>query len=74
MPSKLPNWKLHQIRIALEAEMPVAEIATKAQISKKAVYTFRTNLELFNELYPPQSIMKMGRPRLLTAAQELVSV
>jgi hypothetical protein len=34
MPQKLPNWKVHQIRIALEAKMPIANIAKKAQVKK----------------------------------------
>lgn len=48
------------------------DIATLMGVSKRTVERLRLNFELFDAPYPPPSV-KLGRPTILTEAQQGVS-
>ena len=68
---QLPIPIVNNIIFALECEWKPALIAKVHKVSLKTVYRIRENLDIWGTPYPPR-IQSIGRPRLLTEAQELV--
>jgi len=73
MGRKLAPEVVHRIVVRLEAGKAVPAIAEAVKVHHKTVYKLQLNLDLYREPYAPASIVQ-GRPRLLLAYQELVSL
>jgi hypothetical protein len=73
MGRKLAPEVVYRIAARLKAGEAVPAIAEAIKVHHKTVYKFQLNLDLYGEPYAPASIIQ-GRPRLLLAYQELVSL
>ena len=73
MGRKLAPEVVYRIVARIGAGEAVPAIAEAIKVHYKTVYRFQLNLDLYGEPYAPASIIQ-GRPRLLLAYQELVSL
>ena len=73
MGRRLPDEVVYRIRVRIEAGEGVPAIAKAIDVARRTVYKIRVNLDLYGEPYAPASVV-YGRPRLLLAYQELVSL
>ena len=73
MSRKLAPEVVYRIAARLRAGEAVPAIAEAIKVHHKTIYKFQLNLDLYREPYAPASIVQ-GRPRLLLAYQELVSL
>src|SRR5271168_2887837 len=73
MSRRLPDEVVYRIRVRIEAGERVPAIAKAIRVARRTVYKIRVNLDLYGEPYAPASVVQ-GRPRLLLAYQELVSL
>ncbi len=68
MPRLLPH-DAQKIRLLLNIDTPVANIAQNVGCSRQTVYCIRQNLELFGQPYPPKDAYRTGRLPKLSAGQ-----
>jgi hypothetical protein len=73
MGRKLAPEVVYRIVARIEAGEAVPAIAEAIKVYHKTVYRFQLNLDLYGKPYALASIIQ-GRPRLLLAYQELVSL
>jgi len=73
MGRRLPDEVVYRIKVRIEAGEGVPAIAKAIEVAHRTVYKVRVNLDLYGEPYAPASVVQ-GRPRLLLAYQELVSL
>ena len=64
---------VYRMRVRIEAGEGVLAITKVIKVSRPTVYKIQLNLNLYGEPYAPASLIQ-GRPRLLLAYQELVSL
>jgi len=73
MGRRLPDEVVYRIRVRIEAGEGVPAIAKAIEVARRTVYKIRVSLDLYGEPYAPTRVVQ-GRPRLLLAYQELVSL
>jgi transposase len=73
MVRRLAPEVVHRIMVRLQAGEAVPAIAKAIKVHHKTVYKIQLNLDIYGEPYAPASVVQ-GRPKLLLAYQELVSL
>ena len=64
MGRRLPDEIFHRIRLRIEANEDVANIAAAVKVAKKTIYKMRLNLDVWGKPYAPPTVV-LGRPRAL---------
>jgi hypothetical protein len=64
MGRRLPDEVVHRIRLRIDANEEVADIAKAVKVFKKTIYKLRLNLDIWGELYAPPTVV-LGRLRTL---------
>jgi len=73
MGRRLAPEVVYRIKVRIKAGEEVPAIAKAIDVSCPIIYKIRLNLDLYGELYAPASLVQ-GRPKLLLAYQELISL
>jgi transposase len=73
MGRRLPIEVINQIKLRLDLDECVPDIAAALRLSKTTVYKLRLNWDLWGQPYAPPSV-KLGRPSLLLEYQKQVSI
>jgi DNA invertase Pin-like site-specific DNA recombinase len=71
MGKRLPDEVIQRICLRIEAHEPPVAIAKAVGVANQTVYRIIDNLIIWGTPYAPPTV-HLGRPRTLTAAQELV--
>ena len=72
MGRRLPIEVINQIKLRLDLDEDVPNIAAALKVSKVTVYKLQLNWDLWGQPYAPPSV-KLGRPSTLLEYQKLVS-
>jgi len=73
MGRRLPIEVINQIKLRLDLDEYVPNIAVALGLSKTTVYKLQLNWDLWDRPYAPPSV-KLGRPGLLLEYQKQVSI
>ncbi len=73
MPGRLPDSVVHRIIVRISAGDDHATIAQTAGVSQASIYRIALNMDLFNKLYTPKTVV-LGRPRALLPYHEEASI
>jgi len=69
---RIPEQLLRLILMRISMGYGDQTIAREVGVNRKTVRSLRINLEIYGEFYPPSPHV-IGRPRILSVAEELVS-